>query len=953
MAKPSSSVPEFVSKWQNAKLSERAAAQSHFLNLCDVIGEDHPTDADDDGSIFTFEKGVTKNSGGAGFADVWKRGYFAWEYKSKHKNLDEAYQQLLKYREALESPPLLVVCDLDRFMVHTNWTNTSPAIYSFCLQDLLRNEATATCKLPPLEVLRALFVDPGRLKPGETTAQVTTKAATEFAKLANSLRSRKVPAERAGHYIMRLLFCLFSEDIGLLPDRLFTRLIEGNRRKPAEFVKKLRQLFAAMSNGGSFGADDIPYFDGGLFMDDEAYDLTVEDLGILSRAAALNWAAIEPAIFGTLFERILDPDKRSQIGAHYTSKEDILLVVEPVLIAPLRRRWESIKQQAEELLKKANGRRKAENVQKALSNLLNGFAAEIASVRVLDPACGSGNFLYVSLKRLLDLEKEISVFASSNGLSRFFVRCRPSQLYGIESNVYAHEVASVAVWIGFLQWQRDNGIIIADIPIMQPLENIRCADALLDYQNGEPGESEWHQADTIIGNPPFLGGNKIRQALGNEYVDHLFQVYGGRVPAFSDLVCYWFEKARACLEHNPDVRVGLLATNSIRGGVNRKVLERIKKTGNIFWAQSDRDWVLDGANVRVSMVAFDNGKEPTCVLDGIAVGNINPDLSAATDTTTARQLPENENICFMGPSGKGPFDISHEDARRMLKATVNVNGRPNSDVVRPVNSGIDLVRGNRNAWTIDFGLRDRKSAAQYELPFQYVLEHVHPIRSKNRREAYAEKWWLYAEPRPGMRKALTGLRRYIATPALSKHRVMVWISSEVLCNQGTLVFARDDDYFFGVLQSHVHDVWALKQGTSLEDRPRYTPTSTFATFPFPFPPNNEPLTNHHKDTIANPARELVRKRDAWLRPPGASEEDLKKRTLTQLYNENPAWLKDAHRELDNAVLGAYGWSGSLGDEEILTRLLRLNAERSAQEDGRARFPRHRWKVLYCEELSVV
>ena len=175
---------------------------------------------------------------------------------------------------------------------------------------------------------------------------------------------------------------------------------------------------------------------------------------------------------------------------------------------PLRRRWQNIRQQAGELLKKANGQRKAAKVQKALSNLLNDFATEIASIRVLDPACGSGNFLYVSLKRLLDLEKEISVFASSNGLSRFFIRCRPSQLYGIESNVYAHEVASVAVWIGFLQWQRDNGIIIADIPIMQPLENIRCVDALLDHQNGKPGESEWHQADTIIGNPPFLGGTK-------------------------------------------------------------------------------------------------------------------------------------------------------------------------------------------------------------------------------------------------------------------------------------------------------------------------------------------------------------------------------------------------------------------------------------------------------------
>jgi hypothetical protein len=790
--------------------------------------------------------------------------------------------------------------------------------------------------------LRFLFTDPDRLKPGQTTAQVTTQAAKEFSTLTEGLRQRGVPAERTAHFIMRLLFCLFSEDIGLLQDGLFTRLIQNNRRKPVEFSKKLRQLFAAMSNaGGSFGPDDIPYFDGGLFMDDEAYDLTADELGILARAAELNWGGIEPAIFGTLFERILDPDKRSQIGAHYTSKEDIMLIVEPVLMEPLRREWEIVRQQATRLIDEAKGR-KGKSVQKDLSTLLGNFVAKIAAVRVLDPACGSGNFLYVALKLLLDLEKQVSVFASSNQLSRFFVHCRPSQLYGIESNIYAHQVASVSVWIGYLQWQRDNGIIITDNPIMQPLKNIKCMDAILAWNDrGGATEPEWPDADVVIGNPPFLGGNKVRQQLGDSYVDGLFEVYEDRVPAFADLVCYWFEKARSLLEQHQRLRVGLLATNSIRGGVNRKVLESIKKTGTIFWAESDRDWILDGANVRVSMVAFDNGDELTRILDGKVVQTINPDLSAETDTTTAKPLKENENICFMGPSGKAPFDITSEDAQHMLRATINVNGRPNRDVVRPVKSGVDLVREDRNMWTIDFGLREKKDAAQYEVPFQYVLKHVYPIRSKNRRKVYADKWWQYAEPRPGMRAALKGLKQYIVTPAVSKHRIIVWAASNVLCNQGTLVFARDDEYFFGVLQSRVHDVWALKQGTSLEDRPRYTPTSTFETFPFPWPPTSEPKDDLLKQRIGVAARELLKRREAWLKPPGASEEQLKGRTLTNLYNASPSWLKDAHRALDEVVLAGYGWKSSLSDDEILSRLLHLNGERFAKQADD-----HKVKVLY-------
>ena len=561
------SIPEFVARWQRSTLSERSAAQSHFINLCEILGQPCPADVDQEGNTYTFEKGVTKTSGGDGFADVWMRGFFAWEYKGKHKDLNAAYQQLLQYREDLENPPLLVVCDLDRFEVHTNYTNTQKQIFAFELADLVKNQPTATCKLPPLEVLRAVFTDPGRLKPGQTTAQVTEAAAAQFSKLAESLRSRGVPSERAAHFLMRLLFCLFSEDIGLLPGKLFSRLVESNLQRPAEFTKRLRQLFSAMAGEqGSFGEHDIPYFDGGLFSDDEAYDLTRDDLAVLALSSVLDWSSIEPAIFGTLFERSLDPDKRSQLGAHYTSEADIRLIVEPVLMEPLRRRWAEVEQKAAEIIEKSKTQQKAGQTKsrKALSDLLMGFAAELSKVRVLDPACGSGNFLYVALKQILDLEKKVSVFAASNGLSGLLPRTSPEQLYGIETNVYAHELASVVVWIGYIQWQHDNGFHFGSHPILKPLKNIKRMDAVLAYdEKGRPVEPAWPDADVIIGNPPFLGDKKMREGLGDKYVDDLRNLYEGRVPGGADLVTFWYERAREQMQAGNAKRAGLLATNSI------------------------------------------------------------------------------------------------------------------------------------------------------------------------------------------------------------------------------------------------------------------------------------------------------------------------------------------------------------------------------------------------------
>jgi hypothetical protein len=379
----------------------------------------------------------------------------------------------------------------------------------------------------------------------------------------------------------------------------------------------------------------------------------------------------------------------------------------------------------------------------------------------------------------------------------------------------------------------------------------------------------------------------------------------------------------------------LLATNSIRGGANRAVLERIKQTGDIFWAMSDRDWLLEGAAVNVSMVGFDAGIEKLRTLDGSDVGAINSDLTAISDLTLANRLAENLNISFVGPSPHGAFDIPSSIAEEMILAIGNPNHRSNTDVVRPVISATDLVQQPRQMWTIDFGLMPEDEAAQYEMPFEYTKKYVYPVRSPNRRAAYADKWWQYAEARPGMREALKTISRYIVTPRVAKHRVFVWVASEVLSNDGTIVFAREDDYFFGVLHSRIHEVWALRMGTSLEDRPRYTPTTTFETFPFPWPPGQEPADDPRVQAIAAAAADLVAKRDAWLNPPQTFEvlETSKvspRRTLTALYNTRPAWLDLAHRALDAAVLAAYDWPKNLTDDEILTRLLVLNLERAGK-----------------------
>jgi len=952
----------FIEKWKRANLKERAAAQEHFLDLCELFDHPKPADADPTGEWFAFEKGAEKLDGGEGWADVWKRGFFAWEYKGKHINLDAALRQLKQYRDALENPPLLVACDMDRFVIHTNFTNTPVEKYEIPLVDLGKHGN--------LEILRAVFHDPEKLKPGVFRQKATEKAAHAIGEIAITLGERGLEPHRVARFLDRIVFCLFSEDVGLLPDNTLTNIVRNSKGKTAIFCRMVNQLFEAMAEGTTFGTEVIRHFNGDLFGDVEVLELNRAEIEQIGRAAELDWGKVDASIFGTLFERGLDPDKRSQLGAHYTSRVDIETLVDPVVMLPLRREWDALREQAEHKLanpKNGNGKKAAREVEA----LLHDFLLRIASVKVLDPACGSGNFLYVTLHRLLDLDKEVRAWAFAHDLTLMATEVGPWQLYGIEVNPYAHDLAQTTVWIGYLQWMHDNESRAPGDPVLQCMHNFKCMDAIIDTSDPDnPTEPEWPEVDFIVGNPPFLGDKLMRGVLGDEYVERLRALYADRLPGQSDICCYWFERARQEIERGRCKRAGLLATQGIRGGANREVLKRIKDIGDIFFAESDRPWILDGANVHVSMVGFDDGSEQHKILDGVPVEVIHPNLggsdAASASITEARPLASNAGVCFLGVMKAGAFDIPEDMAAAMLRSP-NPNGKPNSDVLRPRLTARDILQRLDGGWIVDFDRMPAEASAPYTLPWEHLVTHVKPDRAVNRRARLAVQWWMHGEPRPGLRAALRGLRRFVVTPEVSKHRIFTWLDAVYLADHQTRAFARSDDYFFGVLHSRLHEVWALKLGTRLETRPRYTPTTCFETFPFPEP------TPEQEAAIAEAARELDELREAWLNPPEWTCEEvlefpgsiqgpwaryvhdpdsrgigtvryprivprdpgcaelLSERTLTNLYNERPTWLDNAHRKLDEAVFAAYGWDPSITDAQILANLLELNLARAAAQ----------------------
>ena len=387
----------------------------------------------------------------------------------------------------------------------------------------------------------------------------------------------------------------------------------------------------------------------------------------------------------------------------------------------------------------------------------------------------------------------------------------PLQFYGIETNLYAYELAQTTLWIGYLQWIQANGFGVPVEPILREMDNFKNMDAIVDLSDpNNPKEPEWPEADFIVGNPPFLGNKRMRTELGDEYTKALWKLYGDRLPATSDLSAYWFEKARAMIEANRVHQAGLLATTGIKQVGSRRVLERISETGKIFFAVSDRDWILDGASVRISIIGFGRKESEDSILDGQTVSQINADLTAGCDLTQKRTLGANQGFAFMGTTKVGAFDIEHNTALQLLRLP-NPHGRPNSDVVRPFRNGSDLVRLNSNRWVIDFGVNTSlQDAAQYEAPFGYLLHNVKAIRENNNDKWRAEHWWLLGRTIPDFRHATKPHPRYIGTPRVSKYRVFVWLDSIVLPDSKVIAIALSNDVNFRCFaNTRIHEIWTL------------------------------------------------------------------------------------------------------------------------------------------------
>ncbi len=972
---------QFIATWHNTSRSERSAAQEHFLDLCALFGHPRPGEVDGQGMDFTFERLIVEQKPGGktarGFADVFKRNYFAWEYKRPDRDLDAAYDQLRRYRDELDNPPLLVTSDLKSFHIHTNFTNTPRKTHRISIASLDQPVV--------YETLRSVFFAPEKLRPQTTIEKITGEVAGKLAEIAitaiarNQEHARKhgLPLEevatRVAHYLDRIVFCLFAEDIGLLEDKVFTQIVERYGHKPADFAAQVGQLFQTMDAGGFFGVSRIPRFNGALFGDEPVIELSLREIEAVREAALLDWKDVDPTIFGTLFERGLDPAKRSQLGAHYTGRGDIETLIEPVVLRPLRLEWEAHKEQ----LKNCDKLKQ--------SQLIEAWLQELGRIKVLDASCGSGNFLALTLARLLDLEKLCLNWAALAGVKdakgrAFKTRIRPESMLGIEVNPYAYDLARTVLQIAYLQWLHANGYERPDEPILHDTNKIECRDALFDQQTGV--EASWPDADFIVGNPPFLGDKKLRRQLEDDYVEQLFKCFRGQVPSSSDLCCYWFHKATKQLKipRTRPVRVGLVATQSICGGKNRETLDKIP---NIFFAVSDRDWTLDGANVRISLIGFDGGYEQERVLDNAEVGHIYSNLTATVDVSKAQKLPANRGVGFIGTTKKAPLDVPDSLALAWLDSP-NPHGRPNSDVLVPYLNGNDVTTRNSKTWIVDFGTEmDESAASLYERPFGHIEKHVLPLRENHREAVQAKYWWRLARPVPELIKRISSLKRVLATPIVAKHRLFVWLQYPFNPDHQLTVFARDDDYFFGVVQSRLHEIWALACGTNLGVTPRYTPTSCFETFPFPR------ADVEHKEAISQAAAQLNQRREDWLAPPDWMEEEVLEfrasadgpwrehlvegsvdakgvglaryvrrvlkeprktyaderydskikarreyvgtiqeafahRTLTNLYNHRPKWLKDAHEALDKAVFAAYGWPDDLTDDQILARLLDLN-----------------------------
>ena len=879
-----SATPESLSKFvqfcnQHITGQERKEAQTFLDRFFRAFGHEGALEAG-----ATYEEAIKKSSktGKTGFADlVWKPRVLI-EMKKRGEDLNKHYSQAFDYWTRLvpNRPKYVILCNFDEF-----W------IFDFNIQ-LYTPVDKITLEQLPERAGALVFMELGQKTPvfQNNQVQVTERAARRMGELLLELESRGIEKLRGQRFILQCVLAMFAEDRQLLPRDMFISCVQDCMNGASSY-DVLGGLFREMNQPGITPAgryQGVDYFNGGLFSQIHAIELTREELNFLDVSARENWSKVRPAIFGNLFEGTVDKKERHARGIHYTSEVDIMKIVRPTI----SRYWED--------------RIETANTVKELSSL----QIELQSYRVLDPACGSGNFLYIAYQELKEIERnllaKIQSLSKSKDKQMQMGLVTPLQFYGMDTNPFAVELARVTLMIA-------RKIAIDNLQLTEPAlpldtldNNIVCQDALF---------SEWPKANAIIGNPPFLGSKHIRINLNDEYVDKIFQHF----PQVKDVdfCAYWFRLAHDKIDEKG--RVGLVATNSISQGKSRiATLDYITQNGgHIHEAVSTQPW-SGAAKVHVSIVNWCKDKPQKYYLDDQIVTQINSALKSSIDVSQAVRLQANLNKCFQGviPVGEG-FIITDQQVIDWIKADSK-----NQEVLKLFSMGANLAQnphGKPERWIIDFNDMSIEDASDYQLPFEYIKQTVKPQRDNNRRNVTKMNWWKYGEKRPAMRTAISSLSFYFTVPRVSKWAIFIPAPLNWLPGDKSVVVASDDFYIFGILSSNVHRQWMHAQKSTLKADIAYTHNTCFETFPFP-------------QTVDIKIVEKIRTKAQELHQYRTQQMETKQWGITTLYNkffnEPSSKLYQLHQQLDNLVMDAYKFKS---EDDILEKLLTLNQELAEKE----------------------
>jgi hypothetical protein len=880
--------------WGGYQGTERSEAQTFCNELLACYGTIRK-------EVASFEERTVQG----GFIDmIWPEVCLVeMKRPSEAEKLEAHREQALHYwmevskqagESGLKAPEWIVVCAFGQFEVLDPDAGWDRPVDAFPLAELPER----------LNSLKFLAREEPYFRSSQ--ADLSREAVAALTDLYAALRERRASdLDTLRVFVLQVVWAMFAEDLGLIQNNVLSRVLEGLIKDPTrsnaddlgQFFRYLAEREPRPHEGSLY--EGTPFANGGLFVRPTQVHLERDELETLLQVCNLNWRQVEPAIFGAILQGGLGRDKQWALGAHYTSEADIMKVVKPTVIEPWSGRIEELETAAE--------------AEAAWRDLM--------SYVVLDPACGSGNFLYVAYREIrrleLRLRARLAALRSAEGMAaqeemEFFPI---SNMKGLEVEVFAAELARVTLWMGHklaAEEMREHGLSEPTLPLVD-LSGVRRAHAL---------RVEWPDADAIIGNPPYHGSNTLRAEVGDAEIEFLKQEFGIGVKDYS---VYWFRKAHERLR--PGGRAGLVATNSVTQNRNRRPsLEWIVEKGGVITdAISRQEWTRD-ATVNVSIINW--VKEPrdkpgSVRLDGREVEAIAAALVAAErDVTSAQRLQANRNFAFQGPIPVGEgFVISPDEAHDLLDTSPDY-----SQVVRPYLTSQDIAEDpdqKPTRWVIDFGTKSLDEADRWPAALQILRERVKPVRERNRDRRFREKWWLFGRPRVAMRKSLAGLERYVAGTRHGVELHFCWCESTTMASDATNVFAISDDYSMGVLSSGAHSHWAWAQSSTIREDIRYTPTTAFETFPWPAPDLEQ------KRAVEDLCRAFVRSRSTLCRERGIG--------LTKLHHELDeglqGGLRQLRQDLDLAVAAAYGWpeAAATDPEDSNRRLAELNAAIAAGE----------------------